>query len=165
MESYPSKTKSRQCSRSLISSEPVCYICGTRENLEMHHIFGGRLRGLSERYGLTVCLCHEHHRGRKGAHGNGNVSLFFMRLAEAAFTEYYSHQLFIALFGDDMPQGSRGGNMTRDDLNTEMEDLLLSIAHMYDIYDDSESRDNALIMLHDIRERTDRLIGFLEKDY
>lgn len=48
--------------------EHECFICrcvGT----ESHHIFGGSDRDVSERYGLKVNLCDQHHRGTYGAHG------------------------------------------------------------------------------------------------
>ena len=38
-----------------------CFLCGRWTQLEKHHIFGGALRKKSERYGLTVYLCHTCH--------------------------------------------------------------------------------------------------------
>ena len=38
-----------------------CWLCGrngTAEPLDKHHIFGGAYRKKSEKYGLTVYLCH-----------------------------------------------------------------------------------------------------------
>lgn len=38
-----------------------CWLCGrngTADPLDKHHIFGGAYRKKSERYGLTVYLCH-----------------------------------------------------------------------------------------------------------
>lgn len=47
-----------------------CYICGYGGYTEEHHIFGGTAnRRISEKYGLKVQLCIEHHRGTNGAHG------------------------------------------------------------------------------------------------
>lgn len=50
-----------------------CFLCGrngTGDPLDRHHIFGGALRGKSERYGLTVDLCHDrcHENGPRAAH-------------------------------------------------------------------------------------------------
>ena len=40
-------------------SEDRCYICGRTEWIERHHIFNGTAnRKKSEKYGLTVHLCH-----------------------------------------------------------------------------------------------------------
>lgn len=51
-----------------------CWLCGrngTAEPLDKHHIFGGAYRKKSEKYGLTVYLCHEcvAASGRKRLHG------------------------------------------------------------------------------------------------
>ena len=50
-----------------------CWLCGrngTAEPLDKHHIFGGAYRKKSEKYGLTVYLCHGscHIFGEKAAH-------------------------------------------------------------------------------------------------
>lgn len=46
-------------------------MCGRYGNLERHHIFGGALRKKSEKYGLTVDLCHScHNEPPEGAHHN-----------------------------------------------------------------------------------------------
>ena len=51
-----------------------CWLCGrngSRDPLDKHHIFGGvAYRDKSERYGLTVDLCHDrcHENGPKAAH-------------------------------------------------------------------------------------------------
>lgn len=52
-----------------------CWLCGrngTEDPLDRHHIFGGALRGKSERYGLTVDLCHNscHIFGPDAVHNN-----------------------------------------------------------------------------------------------
>ena len=36
-----------------------CFLCGRTTNLDRHHIFSGPFRKKSERYGLTVYLCHD----------------------------------------------------------------------------------------------------------
>jgi len=50
-----------------------CWLCGrngTADPLDKHHIFGGAYRKKSEKYGLTVDLCHHdcHIFGEKAAH-------------------------------------------------------------------------------------------------
>lgn len=50
-----------------------CWLCGrngAQDPIDEHHIFGGALRDKSERYGLTVPLCHDrcHIFGAKSAH-------------------------------------------------------------------------------------------------
>lgn len=60
--------------KSIISNKKECFICQSQINLEEHHIFFGNAnRRLSEKDGLKVWLCVEHHRGTNGVHGkNGN---------------------------------------------------------------------------------------------
>ena len=54
-------------SKSIIQAEKECYICRrwyavkTTRGLEEHHILNGPLRSFSERHGLKVWLCHQHH--------------------------------------------------------------------------------------------------------
>lgn len=50
-----------------------CFLCGangTCDPLDKHHIFGGANRKLSDKYGLTVYLCHFkcHENGKKAVH-------------------------------------------------------------------------------------------------
>lgn len=50
-----------------------CWLCGkngARDPLDKHHIFGGAYRNKSEKYGLTVDLCHCscHLFGKEAAH-------------------------------------------------------------------------------------------------
>lgn len=51
----------------------TCWLCGrngTTDPLDKHHIFGGAYRKKSEKYGLTVRLCHHrcHEYGPEAAH-------------------------------------------------------------------------------------------------
>lgn len=48
----------------------VCYLCGTKENVELHHCIHGKVgRKLATQYHLLVGLCGECHRGTNGVHG------------------------------------------------------------------------------------------------
>lgn len=56
-------------SKSIIQKKKECIICNSL-NVEEHHVFFGTAnRKLSEKYGLKVYLCAEHHRGTRGVHG------------------------------------------------------------------------------------------------
>lgn len=87
-------------------SERRCYICSrycedwsTKNDLEEHHVFEGRNRDFSDRYGLTVMLCRYHHTGdingsREAVHG-WDIKGYAKRLKIRAQTEYekiYSHE-------------------------------------------------------------------------
>lgn len=52
-------------------AERYCQICGATRALETHHIFGGPFRKKSDRYGLTITLCHScHNEPPWGVHYN-----------------------------------------------------------------------------------------------
>ena len=57
----------------------TCWLCGRNgaaDPLDEHHIFGGANRKLSDRFGLTVYLCHHdcHIFGEKAAHQNAETA-------------------------------------------------------------------------------------------
>lgn len=52
-----------------------CFICQRYCQTEEHHIFGGPDRNASERNGLKVNLCYEHHQGTNGVHGKNGKGL------------------------------------------------------------------------------------------
>ena len=61
----------------------VCFICGSRERVELHHIFGAANRGKSDDDGLTVYLCACCHReGRFSAHGSGETAQLLHAIGE-----------------------------------------------------------------------------------
>lgn len=97
-------------SRSIIQdkNEHRCYLCKLfeeeyhfRMDLEEHHIFfGNPNRSLSERYGLKVYLCLNHHRiGREAVHRNRETDLMLKQIGQRAFEERYGHDQFVAVFG------------------------------------------------------------------
>lgn len=60
--------------KSIISTDKRCYICHSCEMIEIHHVFGGANRKISERYGLTVPLCHYcHNEPPNGVHQNKEI--------------------------------------------------------------------------------------------
>ena len=54
--------------KSIIQEKKVCSFCDPTVGLEEHHIFEGRNRKNSEKYGLKVYLCVKHHTGEEGIH-------------------------------------------------------------------------------------------------
>lgn len=72
--------------QSIIQPEKYCFICGSRRDLELHHVmFGSANRKLADEDGLTVWLCPLCHRGTYGVHGReGNgLDLDLKKIAEA----------------------------------------------------------------------------------
>lgn len=78
--------------------ESRCFLCGRMTGLERHHILGGPNRKLSEKYRLTLMLCHEHHTGKDGAQYNRELSDSLKRLAQIAFEARYSHDEWMEIF-------------------------------------------------------------------
>lgn len=81
-----------------------CFVCQTSKGmpLEEHHIFFGTAnRKISEKYGLKVPLCYEHHRGTNGVHGkNGRqLDIKLKKIAQRKYEETHTREEFIKLIG------------------------------------------------------------------
>ena len=88
--------------KSIIQTEKVCYCCGSHRDLERHHIFGGPNRKLSEKYGLTVYLCHYcHNEPPNGVHHNAEMMQELRRRGQIIAMEHYGWSVedFRAIFG------------------------------------------------------------------
>ena len=89
-------------SKSLISDEKFCLICGTPLNVHKHHIFEGTgRRKLSEKYGCWCYLCARHHNmSNEGVHFKKELDLKLKQQCQKAW-EYQigTREQFIMLFG------------------------------------------------------------------
>ena len=88
--------------KSIVEGDPsVCYVCGCSRGLQRHHIFGGnRNRTWSERYGLTVHLCYQHHLdSREGVHFNAELTKTLHKEGQRAFEREYPDKVFADIFG------------------------------------------------------------------
>lgn len=86
--------------------ERTCWLCGRNgagDPLDVHHIFGGANRKLSDRFGLTVYLCHErcHIFGPEAAHRSGETAERLHRYGqEKAMREQgWNREQFRMVFG------------------------------------------------------------------
>lgn len=69
--------------KSVFQKNKECFVCEIPTGLEDHHIFFGRKnKNVSEKYGLKVWLCSEHHRGKYSAHLNRNLDLTLKEIAQ-----------------------------------------------------------------------------------
>lgn len=87
---------------SIIQGKKECYVCGAKARLQNHHcIYGTANRKLSEKYGLKVWLCLEHHTGGSGAvHFNKSLDLHIKQEAQKAFEKHHGNRnKFIRIFG------------------------------------------------------------------
>ena len=89
-------------SKSLLSTERVCYVCGTPFDLHKHHIFyGAGRRRTSEKWGCWVYLCARHHNmSNMGVHFNKHLdTLLKQECQEAWQTAHGTTEDFIKVFG------------------------------------------------------------------
>lgn len=87
--------------KSIIQNSKECYVCKTTYNLQDHHIiYGTSNRKQSEKYGLKVWLCLEHHTGSAGVHFNKELDLHLKKLAQEHFeAEIGTRNEFRTVFG------------------------------------------------------------------
>lgn len=101
--------------KSIMQNGGYCWLCGkngSAEPLDKHHVFGGALRGKSERYGLTVYLCHGscHIFGERAAHRSRETRELLQAAAQRAAIKRYgwTREDFRREFGknylDDEPE-------------------------------------------------------------
>lgn len=81
------------------SKSDGCLFCGNTYTEEHHCIHGTANRKLSEKYGLKVYLCHEHHTGLSGVHFNPEMDLIVKQKAQEAFEKRYPDLGFMEIFG------------------------------------------------------------------
>lgn len=82
-------------SKSLIQED--CTICFCKDEtcfgrLEEHHcLYGQGRRKISDREGLVVYLCSNHHRGTRGVHGRDGeeLALLLKKIAQKAWEDNY----------------------------------------------------------------------------
>ena len=91
-------------SKSIISNEKRCFVCGKERGCEVHHLFYGvSNRKLADEDGLWVYLCYECHRGRWGVHGYDGYDLntSLKREAQRTWMKHYGKTVedFIARYG------------------------------------------------------------------
>lgn len=87
--------------KSIIDQDPgACLLCGSTWNLEEHHIFCGKNRKLSEKYGLKIRLCPYCHRdGKAGVHADAKKAEQLHRMGQQAFERRFPEKNFREIFG------------------------------------------------------------------
>ena len=78
------------------------FICQQEGYTEEHHIFFGTgNRKISEKYGLKVYLCYEHHRGTNGVHGkNGRqLDLKLKERVQRTYEQTHTREEFMRIIG------------------------------------------------------------------
>lgn len=106
----------------------TCFLCmllkqddSRKEVLHEHHVvYGKGKRLLSEKYGLKVYLCLEHHlTGPEAVHRNREIALILIQAAEVIFIKQYSMEKWMEVFGKNyLPDGY----VIQDNTKTENHD-------------------------------------------
>ncbi len=97
--------QSRECYLCRQEADKTGYFGELRHTgLHKHHFIYGRLgafRKKAEHYGLWGYMCQERHHehGPESPHENAEVSLLLKKVAQKAFEEKYSHELWMQEFG------------------------------------------------------------------
>lgn len=77
-----------------------CIVCGS-PYVQIHHcIYGTANRKNSDKFGLIVPLCMEHHTGRNGVHFNKDFDTYLKKLSQERFEAVYGENMtFQDVFG------------------------------------------------------------------
>lgn len=75
-----------------------CFECGA-PNAQIHHMMNGANKKKSEKYGLILPLCINHHTGAEGVHTKPEKMLSCRRMAQYKFEEEHTREEWIAEFG------------------------------------------------------------------
>lgn len=83
-----------------------CWLCirmdgdWSNKNCHTHHVFFGPNRMKSEKYGLIVDLCLEHHEtGKQAVHNNREIDLMVKQHYQRLFEKSFGHAKFMEEFG------------------------------------------------------------------
>lgn len=88
--------------KSIIQKDKYCYVCMSRDNLHLHHIFYGTAnRKISDKNGFTCWLCGYHHNlgGKNCVHENKELDLKLKKQCQKEFEEIHIREEFISLIG------------------------------------------------------------------
>lgn len=90
----------------LQTDEDRCFLCGGYEggdHLDIHHVFEGSRRSLSDKYGLVVRLHHRrcHQEGPNAVHRNSETMKHMKATCQAQAMDHYgwSVEEWIEIFG------------------------------------------------------------------
>lgn len=89
-------------SKSILSNDNICYVCGYTKDIHKHHIFYGTAnRKLSEKYGCWCYLCAVHHNlSNVGVHFNKALDIKLKKFCQEKWeAKYGDREQFIQTFG------------------------------------------------------------------
>ena len=81
------------------TADDLCEICGAPYAMTHEVYFGRPNAALSQKYGMTIRLCHKHHQDHKfGVHHNREFDLELKRTYQLKFKEMYPALVFEDIF-------------------------------------------------------------------
>jgi hypothetical protein len=89
-------------SKSIISNERQCVVCGDTRYLHKHHIFYGTAnRKVSEKWGCWCYLCPRHHNmSAHGVHADNLLDLKLKQMCQDTFERQVgTREQFMEIFG------------------------------------------------------------------
>lgn len=97
-----------------------CYLCmlldkdySVKQTQEHHVIFGTANRKMSEKYGLKVYLCLNHHTaGRESVHKNAGIAMILKRRAQIEFQRKWNGISFREIFGQNYISAAESAEIT-----------------------------------------------------
>ena len=94
--------------KSIIQEKKECFFCGSTQLLHEHHVFEGRNRQNSEKYGLKVYLCVGHHTGSEGVHFDPIKDKLLKIIGQMYFEQKWgSSEDFIKVFRKNYKEDER----------------------------------------------------------
>lgn len=76
---------------SILQDEKSCYVCGSKQNLNIHEVYFGKNRQNSIEDGCCVYLCGKHHnQSVEGVHYNHKLDSKLKKEMEKRWLKYYN---------------------------------------------------------------------------
>ena len=80
-----------------MQTEKECYVTGSRQMLDLHHVFPGSYRKASDETGCWVWLRHDIHMDLHQR--DPELDRQLKRKCQQAFEERFGHEKFMEIFG------------------------------------------------------------------
>ena len=84
-------------SESILQREKECYVTGSRQQLDRHHVYPGTRRKASEEWGCWVWLRHDVHMEIHDR--DGETLRRIQRECQEEFEKRWGHEKFMQVFG------------------------------------------------------------------
>ncbi len=86
---------------SILKTRPgVCYLCRRRTATDLHHVYEGPNRWMSDEQGFTVFLCPDCHQyGPESAHKCRETALFLKATCQRVYERTHTRAEFMRLVG------------------------------------------------------------------